>query len=808
LTVMAKGVNKLYDGSTTATVTLSDSRISGDYVADSYLSASFADKNVGMGKPVTVNGITISGADATNYQLASATAATTADITARPLAITATGINKVYDGNSTATAILSDDRVSGDVFTESYSVANFLDKTAGAAKTINVTGISISGTDAGNYTFNTTATATADIAARPLTVTATGLNKVYDGTSTATVTLSDNRVPNDVFTDSYTTATFSDKTMGVGKTVSVTGISISGTDAANYAFNTSTSTNASITVRPLTISATGVNKVYDGSAAATVTLSDNRVAGDAFTDSDSSATFWDQNVGTGKTVTVTGIFISGADAGNYTFNSTAMTTACITPASLTITANNENKTYGATLTFTGTEFTTQGLINGDAVSSITLTSAGAAATATVAGSPYAIFPSAAVGTGLGNYNLYYKNGTLTLNPASLTITAKDASKTYGQSLGFAGKEFTLSGMLYNGDTVASVRLTSGGAATTATVTSPGPMYPITPSAAVGSGLGNYTIAYTNGTLTIYPAPLSITANNQSKTYGQTFTFMGTEFVASGLVNSDKVTSVSLASAGAPATATVTSPGPAYSIVPSGAIGSGLGNYTIAYANGSLTVTAASLTITAKDESKTYGATFVFAGTEFTTAGLVNSDSVSSVTLTSAGTAASGIPPSYPIVPSAAMGSGLRNYVITYINGTLDVHFATGGMCNNGVASHIILQPINADGSSVFKMGSTVPTKFVVCDANGNSVGPNTGFPNSSVVAKYYISNIMNGAGTLDETVYSTTPDASFRWDPTAQQWIFNTATGSGTTLNVKGDTYQLTIALIDGTTIVLQYGLK
>ena len=111
------------------------------------------------------------------------------------------------------------------------------------------------------------------------------------------------------------------------------------------------------------------------------------------------------------------------------------------------------------MTFAGTEFTTSGLVNGDTVTSVTLTSTGAAATATVAGSPYAIVPSAAVGTGLGNYTISYVNGSLTVNTAALTITADSTSKTYGQTVTFAGTEFTESGLV-NGDTVTSVTLTS------------------------------------------------------------------------------------------------------------------------------------------------------------------------------------------------------------------------------------------------------------------------------------------------------------------------------------------------------------
>jgi hypothetical protein len=210
----------------------------------------------------------------------------------------------------------------------------------------------------------------------------------------------------------------------------------------------------------------------------------------------------------------------------------------------------------------------------------------------VAGSPYAIVPSAAVGTGLSNYTISYTNGTLTVNAAALLITANSASKTYGQTVAFAGTEFSSSGLV-NGDTVASVTLTSGGAAATATVA--GSPYAIVPSAAVGTGLSNYTISYSNGALTVSTAMLSVTANDASKTYGQTLAFQGTEFTTSGLVNSDTVASVTLTSAGAADTATVA--GSPYTITASDAVGIGLSNYTISYVPGALTVGKATPTVT-------------------------------------------------------------------------------------------------------------------------------------------------------------------------------------------------------------------
>jgi hypothetical protein len=223
-------------------------------------------------------------------------------------------------------------------------------------------------------------------------------------------------------------------------------------------------------------------------------------------------------------------------------------------------------------------------VNSDSVSSVTLTSSGAAATATVAGSPYSIVASAASGTGLGNYSITYHDGALTVNAKALTVAANNRSKTYGDAVTFAGTEFTTAGLV-NSDTVTSVTLTSAGAPATATVGG----YSIVPSAAVGSGVGNYTITYQNGTLTVNAKNLTVTANNLSKTYGDMLTFLGTEFTTSGLANSDTVTSVTLTSTGAPASATVA--GSPYPILVSNAVGTGLGNYTISYMSGRLTVVA-------------------------------------------------------------------------------------------------------------------------------------------------------------------------------------------------------------------------
>ena len=396
----------------------------------------------------------------------------------------------------------------------------------------------------------------------------------------------------------------------------------------------------------------------------------------------------------------------------------------VNQAALTVTANSSAKTYGQTVTFAGTEFTPGTLFNGDTVTSVTLTSSGAAVTAVVAGSPYTIVPSAAVGTGLANYSISYVTGTLTVNQAPLTITATSTSKTYGAT--FAGSAFTTSTLL-NGDTVTSVTLIGPGNAPTATVA--GSPYVLTPSAAVGTGVGNYSISYVNGTLTVTPAALTVTASARSKTYGQAVTFAGTEFTTSGLANSDTVTSATLTSAGAAATATVA--GSPYTIVPSAAVGTGLANYSLSYVNGSLTVNTATLTITASARSKAYGQAVTFAGTEFTTAGLVNSDTVTSVTLTSAGAASgatvAGSP--YPIVPGAAVGTGLTNYTIGYVNGALTVTTNTLTVTANSTSTlaGTALPPltatitgfVNGDTSAVVSGAASLSTTATVASPPGS-----------------------------------------------------------------------------------------
>jgi hypothetical protein len=226
----------------------------------------------------------------------------------------------------------------------------------------------------------------------------------------------------------------------------------------------------------------------------------------------------------------------------------------------------------------------------------------------------------------------------------------------------------------------------------------------------------------------------------------------------------------------------------------------LTNYNITNAGASFTISKAPLTVKADDKTMTlHGAlpsfTAGYSGFKF-------SDGFSSAitgtpSLTTTASSASPVG-TYTIV--AGTGTlAANNYYFVFSNGTLNIQYASGGMCA-GDAGHTIRQPINPNGTSVFKQKSTVPAKFAVCDANGSSIGT------AGVVTSFTLVRIFSGTSdnTVNETVDSTTPDTMFRFDPTGQQWIFNMNTK---TLNAN-TTYYYNITLNDGSAILYSFGLK
>jgi hypothetical protein len=452
---------------------------------------------------------------------------------------------------------------------------------------------------------------------------------------------------------------------------------LAATAGGNYTITAFNNGAESITPASLTVTADAKTKVYGASdPALTYTSSGLVVAtvdGLALHDSSSSVLTGSLARNPGETVAggpyaITQGGVSASANYTITYNGNYLT---ITPAPLTITPNNMSKTYGTALTFTGSEFTSSGLVNSETIGSVTLTSAGTPTTASVAGSPYTINGSNATGGTFNplNYSITYNTGTLTVNPLSVSVTG---TRTYNGTPNAPGSILTVVGEIPNDPTLT---LTGTGTVASPNVNPSAPITSIGTLALSGTGSSNYVL--TGGSIAITPAPLSITANNQTKTYGSTLTFAGTEFTSSGLQGSDTVGTVTLVSPGTPATAGVA--GSPYAITPSAATGGTFiaSNYSITYNPGTLTVNPALLTVTPNNTSKTYGTALTFTGSEFTSSGLVNSETIGSVTLTSAGTPATASVAGSPYTINGSNASGgtfnPSNYSITYNTGTLTVN---------------------------------------------------------------------------------------------------------------------------------------
>ncbi|NNG77568.1 hypothetical protein HLH10_15160 [Acinetobacter sp. ANC 4277] len=242
------------------------------------------------------------------------------------------------------------------------------------------------------------------------------VNKVYDGTTAATLDITaasfNGMVAGDNLNLSAASGNFSDKNAGTGKTVSVTGLNIGGADAGNYVLaGTTAQASADITVRTLNVTALGQNKVYDGTTAAQLGYTDDRLVSDDLNIT-GTGSFADKNAGTGKTVSVTGLNIGGADAGNYVLvGTTAQASADIAKAKATVTANSINTSYNSQ-NQTASGFTATGLVNGEDES--VLSGVAASVIAKNAGS----YINTASGTDK-NYDLTFVSGALDIAKAQI-----------------------------------------------------------------------------------------------------------------------------------------------------------------------------------------------------------------------------------------------------------------------------------------------------------------------------------------------------------------------------------------------------
>ena len=246
------------------------------------------------------------------------------------------------------------------------------------------------------------------------------------------------------------------------------------------------------------------------------------------------------------------------------------------------------RAYDATTDFAGATFGIAGTINTGVLGQTLAVASGLGTVASAnvaAGTQTLTTGTLALGDGTGlasNYTLTGGTHTGTVTARNITLTANNATKIYRNAN--PALTFNVGGAgLAGADTITSVF--AGVLARTAGENVAGSPYAINQGTLASNT--NYSVtAFTPGQFTITPRALTIAADNKSKLTGDPLPPFSATY--SGFVFADNPASLT-GSLLFSTPATATSPAGAYVITPSGQSSS---NYTVAYVNGTLTVSAA------------------------------------------------------------------------------------------------------------------------------------------------------------------------------------------------------------------------
>jgi hypothetical protein len=233
-----------------------------------------------------------------------------------------------------------------------------------------------------------------------------------------------------------------------------------------------------------------------------------------------TATFTATAVGTPVTITAT---INGLEV------TTTLPTVTVTPAALTVTPTaGQSAVYGSGPSML--TYSASGLVNNDTISILS----GALGTTSTAASPVGSYAFTLGTLSAGsNYTLTLAANApnFAVTPATLTVTAENASRSYDA----ANPAFSYSITGYVNNDSASVVSGTPALSTTATASSAPGSYPITADVSSLSA-ANYTFQAVAGTLTVTPAALSATAADFTATAGAPFSGTVAAFTTSDKID--------------------------------------------------------------------------------------------------------------------------------------------------------------------------------------------------------------------------------------------------------------------------------
>jgi filamentous hemagglutinin family protein len=422
-----------------------------------------------------------------------------------------------------------------------------------------------------------------------------------------------------------------------------------------------------------------------------------------------------------------------------------------------VTANADAKIYGdapnagfAGVTIDATDLInaasfggvfTQDTLGSSVLGTAVLSSPGAPTNAPVA--DYAITPSGFSSS--NGYAFNYLDGTLTVNPRPVVLTAREQSKTYGDPLVFDDTAFTVldkdgDALLPNGETIDTLVLASATGADASTTAAAGRFVDeITVTGQAGSSgfdALNYVFTYVPGDLVVNPRPITVTAGPQDKFYGSPATLADTVFTVLDvdgdalLPNGESLDTVTVVSLTGKDLSTIAAAA-TYTdeLQPTAVAGSGgfaVANYAITFVNGDFQILPRPVTLSASGQRKDYGDVLPLGTTAFTLtdldgdALLPNGETISAVSFVSQTGAAASTTSAVGTYAgeirvtgqTGANGFNAANYALTYVDGDLMVD----------------PRPITVTATAQEKVyGDPLvldPTAFTVLDKDGDAALPN------------------------------------------------------------------------------------
>ncbi|HVV33214.1 MAG TPA: MBG domain-containing protein [Vitreimonas sp.] len=461
------------------------------------------------------------------------------------------------------------------------------------------------------------------ITPRTLQITADGQTRVYgDADPSLTYAITGGSL---VFSDALTGGLTRDAGENVGSYAINQGTLTAG---GNYTISY-VGSNLVITPRALEITADGQSRIYgDLDPSLTYTISNGSLA---FADTLSGALTRDAGENVGSYAITQGSLTAGS---NYTVSYIGANLV-ITPRALQITADGQTRVYGdadPTLTYA---ITGGSLAFSDTLSGALVRDAGE----NVGG--YAINQGSL--TAGSNYTISYIGDNLLITPRALQITADGQSRVYGDA------DPTLTYAITGGSLAFSDALSGG---LTRDAGENVGTYAITQGSLTAGG--NYTISYIGANLAITPRALQITADGQTRIYGDLDPSLTYTITGGSLAFSDVLTGGLTRDAGENVGS--------YAIN-QGSLTAGA-NYTISYIGDSLVITPRALQITADGQTRIYGDADPSLAYTITGGSLAFTDALSGSLTRDAGENVG----SYAINQGSLTGGG--NYTISYIGANL------------------------------------------------------------------------------------------------------------------------------------------